>query len=245
MKDRAAIALVGDYAPGIRAHAAIPVALHLAADELDCEVEPVWIGTEAIGEGAGTTLNRFHGVWCVPNSPYRSQDGALHAIRFARENRRPFLGTCGGFQHALLEVFRNVVGLADAEHLESAPDAAVPVISRLECSLANARGVVAFPNGSTLAKLYGRPEAVEEYHCNFGLNPRFEPLLGQGGLRVAATDESGAVRAVELPGHPCFFATLFQPERSAFKGAAHPLIAAFLKAARESTHAPGNQPPSE
>jgi len=67
----------------------------------------------------------FDGFWCVPASPYRDIDGALRAIRFAREQRRPFLGTCGGFQHAVLEYARNVLGWADAEHGELAPNAHV------------------------------------------------------------------------------------------------------------------------
>src|SRR5205809_607084 len=81
-------------------------------------------------------LELFHGIWCVPGSPYRSMDGALRANRFARENGRPFLGTCGGFQHAIIESLRNVAGLKHADHAESNPDAKMPVIVRLACSLA-------------------------------------------------------------------------------------------------------------
>ena len=62
-------------------------------------------------------------MWCVPGSPYHSAEGALAAIRFAREKRRVFLGTCGGFQHALIEFARNVLGVSQAEHAETAPTA--------------------------------------------------------------------------------------------------------------------------
>jgi CTP synthase (UTP-ammonia lyase) len=239
------IALIGDYDPAVRAHAAIPVALHRAADELGCRVEPVWIETENVSEHSAEQLTRFAGFWCVPNSPYRNPDGALSAIRFARESRRSFLGTCGGFQHALIEHFRNVAGLPQAEHAESAPDAAVPVIARLACSLANAHGAIRLAEGSMVAAIYRRREVVEEYHCNFGLNPAYEGALAKGDLKVAGRDESGQVRAVELTGHPFFIATLFQPEQSAFHGVTHPLITAFLGAAVKPSQASTNQPSSK
>lgn len=108
------IALIGDYDPQVTAHQAIPVALEMAAEHSGLNVQWQWLATDDIH--AETPLHRFDGVWCVPASPYRSMDGALLAIRFAREQRRPFLGTCGGFQHAVLEYARNVLGWSDAEH---------------------------------------------------------------------------------------------------------------------------------
>lgn len=96
------IALVGDYSPQVTAHAAIPKALALVAEHLGCCVEPVWMATGRLDGNAAAELGPFDGVWCVPASPYASMEGALAAIRFARETSRPFLGTCGGFQHAVL-----------------------------------------------------------------------------------------------------------------------------------------------
>jgi CTP synthase (UTP-ammonia lyase) len=205
------IALIGDYDPTVPAHVAIPKALDLAARRAGVAVAPEWVGTATV-EPAAARLAGHAGVWCVPASPYASMDGALAAIRFARESGRPFLGTCGGFQHGVLEYARNVLGHAGADHAETAPDAAMPVIARLTCSLVE--------------------KAEETYRCNYGLNPAYEQLLaGPGGLRVAARDANGEVRAVELPGHPFFMATLFQPERAALRGAAHPLVTAFVAAA--------------
>ncbi len=71
----------------------------------------------------------------MPASPYASADGAFAAIRFARENARPFLGTCGGFQHAVIEYARNVIGITDADHAETNPGADMPLIAPLACSL--------------------------------------------------------------------------------------------------------------
>src|SRR5437660_127393 len=234
MKATIRIALIGEYNPEVRAHVAIPKALKLAAEVLAWAVEPDWVATPLLDKNAEKQLSAFDAVWCVPNSPYASMDGALRAIRFARESGRPFLGTCGGFQHALIEYARNVLGLSEADHAESNPDAAMPLVSRLTCPLPGARGHILPKAGSQLSAIYGKTEIVENYNCNFGLNPRFESLLNDGKMIVSGRDEKGEVRAVELNGHRFFIATLFQPEQSALTGAAHPLICACVRAAMES-----------
>jgi CTP synthase (UTP-ammonia lyase) len=221
------IALIGDYNPEVPAHLAIPHALRISAERLGVSVEPVWTHTATLDLGQ---LNAFSGIWCVPASPYANADNALAAIRFAREHKRPFLGTCGGFQHALLEYALNVLGL-EAAHAESAPDATKPLITRLSCSLVEQRARVTFVEGSYLRTIYGTEQAEEGYRCNYGLNPEYESLLFGSDLRVAARDAVGEVRAIELTGHPFFIATLFQPERAAIQGAEHPLVTAFVQAA--------------
>src|SRR4051812_17640415 len=119
------IALVGDFDPVVTAHRAIPEALALSARRLGVDAAPEWVRTDAI-DPAAPELAGVAGIWCVPASPYASTAGALAAIRFARESPLPFLGTCGGFQHAVLEYARNVLRLRDADHAETTPDAAVP-----------------------------------------------------------------------------------------------------------------------
>lgn len=225
------IALVGDHDAVVTAHQAIPQALALAGAALGLAVAPQWISTTQLTQAAPTTLAAYDGVWCVPASPYRSMDGALSAIRFAREQQRPFLGTCGGCQHALLEYFRHVLGLAQAEHLESSPGASIPLIAPLQCALIECAETVELAPGSRLRALYGRTQVEEQYHCRYGLNPEFEHLLQGGPLRIVGRAAGGAVRAVELEGHPFYVATLFQPERSALRGEVHPLIRGFVQAA--------------
>jgi len=174
-------------------------------------------------------------VWSV-SPPYlefeeQQQEGALRAIRFARETHRPFLGTCGGFQHAILEFARSVLGQIEADHAESNPAASMPLISPLSCSLVGASGRILFKTGSRAARIYGCAETIEEYHCNYGMNPRFRSLLDDSGMQITGVDEHNDARVVELEDHPFFMGTLFQPERSAFKGVAHPLIVEFVRAA--------------
>ena len=228
------IALIGDYNPDVAAHVAIPRALNLASNRAVRAVEAAWMATPLCATKSEERLSPFDAIWCVPNSPYASMAGALCAIRFARESGRPFLGTCGGFQHAVIEYARNVLGFHEADHAESNPTSALPLISRLACSLARGKGAIRLVPNSQLARIYGRTEIAENYHCNFGLNPRFESMLNDGRLNVSGRDENGEVRAVELAGHPFFVATLFQPEQSAFTGVEHPLICSFVRAAARS-----------
>lgn len=237
------IALVGDCDPALRAHAAIPMALHLAADEMGCGIQPSWLATDSLTRtGAAAKLESFDGIWCIPGSPYRSMDGALRAIRYAREQGRPFLGTCGGFQHAIIESMRNVGGLKEADHVESNPDAKMPVIARLPCPLVERGGVIRLQAGTRIAASYRRHEVTESFHCNFGFDARYEEQLAQSGLKISGRDPAGEARVVELPSHPFFVATLFQPERSAFTARSHSLIKAFVEAAKRN---PAAAPPPE
>lgn len=229
MPARIDIALVGDFDASVLAHRAIPRALSLAADDLALSVTPEWVSTEEIHDES--RVAQFDGIWCVPASPYRSMGGALRAIQFARENGRPFLGTCGGFQHAVVEYARNVLGWADAEHAEMSPDATRQVIALLACSLVEVTGTIHFRVGSRIAAAYGCLEAAEGYHCNYGLNPAFRKELVSGQLQIGAEDTAGDVRAVELEGHPFYVATLFQPERAALRGETASLVRAFVQAA--------------
>lgn len=222
------IGLIGDYRPTVPAHQAIPIALQLAGDALGVAVKYEWVPTEEILDSS--RVADFDGLWCVPASPYRSMEGALRAIRFARENERPFLGTCGGFQHAIVEYARNVLNWADAEHAETAPTASRPVITLLACALVEATETVHFLPGSRIAAIYGCEESTEGYRCSYGLNPELQDALVSGPLRAGAKDATGAIRAVELDDHPFFLATLFQPERVALKNRHPPLVAAFVRA---------------
>lgn len=222
------LALIGDYNPDVTAHQAIPVALQQAADTLGLNVQLHWLATDSITPA--TELHAFDGFWCVPASPYRDADGALRAIRFAREQKRPFLGTCGGFQHAVIEYARNVLGWTDAEHGELAPEAKRAVITPLACSLVEATGSIRLAPYTRIAEAYASLDTHEGYRCSYGINPAFAQALLEGDLIPSGHDSAGDLRAVELLDHPFFVATLFQPERAALKGLTPPLAVALLNA---------------
>lgn len=232
MENRAIrIALIGDHDPQVTAHRAIPVALQRVAEHLTRTVQFNWLATDQIH--ADTALNLYDGFWCVPASPYKSEDGALRAIRFAREQRRPFLGTCGGFQYAVLEHSRNVLGWADAEHGETSPESERAVLAPLTCSLVEAIDVIHLMPGSLIAKAYEASEIEEGFRCRYGVNPLFEQQLLSDQLQAVGHDSAGDLRAIELKNHPFFVATLFQPERAALKGKMPPLVRAFIEACGE------------
>lgn len=234
------IGLIGDYSPEVTAHVAIPKALALAAREPGGEIETTWLATESVARDV-EQLSSFDGLWCVPASPYASMDGALSAIRFAREQGLPFLGTCGGFQHAVIEYARNVLGYTEADHGESNPTSTMPLIAPLSCPLVGANGAIRLKEGSRVSRIYGKDEIAEEYYCNYGVNVRYQSLLEGGGMKVTGVDAEGEPRIVELIEHPFFIATLFQPERSALAGIMHPLVSAYVQAAYSPVHAPPNE----
>jgi CTP synthase (UTP-ammonia lyase) len=225
------VSLVGDRSDAVLAHTTIPKALKLAEAKVGQQVEVIWMGTDAVKDTSTLTAQKPHAIWCVPGSPYASMEGALASIRFARENRIPFLGTCGGFQHALIEYARDVLGIKNADHQESNPAASEPIISKLVCSMVERSERVTFATGSRLRQIYGATEAMEAYHCSYGVNPNMLARLQDLNLVFGCFYDHGEVRGLELRNHPFFIATLFQPERSSASGVAHPVITAFLRAA--------------
>ncbi|MCP1652453.1 CTP synthase C-terminal region-related (seleno)protein [Pseudomonas nitroreducens] len=223
------IGLIGDRDSRVTAHWAIPLALQQSLLPHSGTLRVDWLDTPRLADGLD--LEAYSGFWCIPGSPYQDTDGALRAIRFARENGVPFLGTCGGFQHALLERARNVLGWSDAAHAEIDPQAPRAVVHALPCALLEVSESIRLTAGSHLAAIYGLAEIREGYRCSYGVNPEFQDALFGGSLRACAHGEDDSIRAVEATDHPFFLATLFQPERKALAGIAVPLAEALLSAA--------------
>jgi CTP synthase (UTP-ammonia lyase) len=224
------IAVVGDRSANVRAHARIPRLIDALLTRDSIALDPYWIATPDVAE---CDLSGFDAIWLVPGSPYESAEGALAAIRTAREQRIPFLGTCGGFQYALIEYARNVCGLAGVENAEVTPDASEYLIVPLECSLTGHEEAVMIVPGTLAAKISGPGRRTERYHCSYGLNPEYMEALTGSGLRFSGFDDSGQVRIAELPGHPFFMGTLFQPELQGDGTQPHQIIRAFAVAAAE------------
>ena len=235
------IGILGDFCSSLRNHQATNDALLHAADALGVSVCANWLPTPSLeGEDAQERLARQDAIFAAPGGPYQSMPGMLAGIAFARGYGVPFLGTCGGFQYALLEYARHVLGLADANTEENGVPSAHPVITPVACpvpgrhpgapKLSGVRRLLLRPE-TLLAGIYGSISAHEEYFCNFEVNPKYESVFERSGLAPSAFGEQGELRAVELPGHPFFVATLFQPQLGSAEGYPHPLMVAFLKAA--------------
>ncbi len=230
MKSSIRVALIGDYRASAVAHQAIPPAVQLATATLSLNVTADWIATPEIDQH---DFAAYDAIWLVPGSPYLNDDGVFATLRWARETGKPFLGSCGGFQYAVVEYARNVLGWEDAAHAET--DAAGRwVIAPLACSLVEQRGEVKFKPGSRIAQAYGALQSNEGYHCNFGVNAEFSAALATQNLQITSWDLAGDVRGIELTDHPFFVATLFQSERAALQKRLSPLVVAWLLAASET-----------
>jgi CTP synthase (UTP-ammonia lyase) len=235
----ARIAIVGDFNPESETHLAIGAALRHAAEALGVRVESKWIATECAARDADKIFRNHDGLFISPGSPYRSKEGAFAAIRFARTEGRPLLGACAGFQHAVLEYARNVMGIADAESAEHGVPSANMLITAVACPMPNraagsprlqGAATIQLRRGTRVREIYARDEISERYFCNFEVNPAYCDALKKAGLVLSGFSETGDVRVIELPRHPFFIATLFQPQLSSEPGKPHPLIRAFVGA---------------
>ena len=127
---------------------------------------------------------------------------------------------------------RNVLGFRDADHQESNPDASRFAVIALSCSLDGQQEEVEVVPGTRAADLYGRTRVLESFVCNYGINPEYGQMLEEHGLAIAGQSDDSEVRIVELPSHPFFMATLFVPQMISTTENPHPLIDAFVSAAR-------------
>jgi CTP synthase (UTP-ammonia lyase) len=124
------IGIIGDFNPANPTHLFTDAAIQHAAQALGTPLESTWLPTDQ-----PTRYQEFQGLIGSPGSPYRNFDRALAGIRHARENEIPYLGTCGGSQHLMIEYARNVMGIADAAHAEEDPNASCLFVTPLSCSL--------------------------------------------------------------------------------------------------------------
>ena len=218
-----AIAIVGDRNPSYPTHQYTDEAfIHLG-------VEARWLPTPALCDDP-TQLSRYDGVLISPGSPYVSTTGAIAAIQYARENDVPLLGTCGGFQHVVIEFARNVLGIRNAEHAETSPDADELVVVPLTCSLVGQQQKIEIRPETIAAGLYHAAESTESFFCSYGLNSSYRGALEGGGMRFSGFDQDGEPRILELPNLGFFLATLYVPQANSSREAPHPLLVGFIEA---------------
>lgn len=217
------VLVLGDRQPEFLTHREIDAALVL----MGAPVTAGWVATDA---PAARELAGVDGVWLLPGTPYRDDQVAYAAIRHCLDTGTPFLGTCGGFQYACVELARRAA-VAGAAHAESHPDGEALVIAPLECALYGEwRTVVPVP-GTALAAICGTASFDGFHFCGYGLAEAYVDPLVAAGVVVGARSQDAGVEAIELPAHPFFLATAFQPQvGSAETGRLHPLLTAFLDA---------------
>jgi len=240
------IGILGDYNPDFRSHPATTDSVQHAAKKIGLKVESEWIPTPSLTPNSSEKiLEGFDALWAAPGSPYKSFDGMLKGIEFARRRDWPFLGTCGGFQYALIEFARNVLGIADADTAENNSGSKNVVIYPVACAVPGRKGdapklsgkvpEIRLRPGSYLQSFYGKEKEIvtEEFFCNFEVNPDYEWCAMEAGFPVVARGADGEIRAIESPTHRFFIATLFQPQLSSTEKHPHPVILAFVQAAAD------------
>lgn len=225
------IGIIGEFDPGRPSQVATNAALAKAAEALSLDIEIEWLPTTMLEQNAERLLQKFSALWCAPGNTYQNFDGALRGIRFARENGRPFIGTCGGYQATVIEYARNVLGIKDAEHFEYNPAAKNLFIAPLSCSLVGQTMPVKLMPDSQAYRFYGRAEVEEQYRCTMGMSRENQQRIHASGFRIAGVDPAGEARILELPDHAFYLATLFVPQLNLSLQGLHPLISAYLKAA--------------
>lgn len=226
------VTVVGDYQPSNETHVAIARAVEHSAGALDLDLGVEWVATDTIV--TGDELTGAEAIWISSGGPYRSFEGSMAAIRWARTTGVPLLGTCAGFQHAVIEFARNVVGLDNAHHAEYETGDTLLVVDELACSLAGLTMDVTVVDGTAAHAAYGAGTTTERYYCRFGLNPEYLPALVDHGLVISGTDAEGEPRIAELADHPFFVVTLFVPQTSSTPEVPHPIVSAFVAASQRS-----------
>ena len=227
------IGVVGDWDPKNPTHIGTNEAFGHTGRYLGVTVEVDWIPTVSLVDKVKGARTPYGGILVAPGSPYRSMEGALNAIRWAREDDVPLLGTCGGFQHMIVEFARNVLGVKDADHAEEHPHAAHLYVTPLACSLVGQTELVSITPDSRAFRTYGKSESVERFYCSFGLNPSRRSEIEESGFRSSGFDRNGEVRIMENNRNRFCFGTLFVPQMSSTPAEPHPMIVGLVKAASE------------
>ncbi|MCC9167888.1 CTP synthase C-terminal region-related (seleno)protein [Pontibacter harenae] len=227
---KAKLAIFGDYNDTFRPHKATNEGIEHSIKKFDIQLQYDWIATDTIETDFDKIISTYNGFWIAPGSPYKSMAGALRIIKYARENSMPTLGTCGGFQHMVIEFARNILGISDAEHAEYDPYSSKLVVNPLSCSLAGqVLEIELTDKTSKTFEIFGTKRINERYYCNFGLNPEYQNQLDEKGFKIVGTDIHKEARILELQNHPFFVATLFVPQDNSSVETPHKLVTEFLR----------------
>ena len=225
------IGIVGEPIEGSKAQLFLVQSLNDLQDRHNFTFE--WVRTAQVEEQGTDLLSRYDGLWSAPGGQFKSTEGALSAIRYARENNIPHLATCGGFQHTILEIARDVLGIPDAMHEEYDPNAQNLVITKMACSLRGTLGEVVIAPDTLAYRCYQRVSVEENFLCSFGVSPSFQEMLKHKDLKISGRDKGGEIRILEVPQNRFFIATLYVPQMNSSKESPHPLIEAFVQTSCE------------
>lgn len=238
------IGIVGKYVSLKDAYKSLHEALIHGGMEHGCKVNLEYIDSEEIEEhGAEKLLGKVDGILVPGGFGSRGIEGKIEAIKYARENKKPFFGICLGMQMAVTEVARHMAGLKDANSVEFEEKAKYPVIHLMETqkNVTDKGGTMrlgAYPCKLTKGtKAYGAYEAEnisERHRHRFEFNNEYKKQLEEAGLVFSGLSPDGKlVEIVELKDHPYFVGCQFHPEFKSRPMNPHPLFSSFVRAVAE------------
>ena len=245
------IALVGKYVDLTESYKSLSEALIHAGIHTGARIKINYIDSESIEKNGTACLANMDAILVPGGFGKRGVEGKIKAIRFARENRVPYLGICLGMQLAVIEYARDVGGLADANSTEFNPDTPHPVIalvtewqdrdgrveqrdaqSDLGGSMRLGGQECVLEADSLVRRIYGAERIVERHRHRYEVNNHYLPRLRAAGLVVSGMSAKDELcEMIELRGHPWFVGCQFHPEFTSTPRNGHPLFNAFIEAA--------------
>jgi CTP synthase len=250
-RHRVKVAMVGKYVEHADAYKSLTEALTHGGLRQRIHVELKRIESDDLSGGDLSSLKDVDAILVPGGFGERGFEGKVNAIRYARENRIPYLGICYGMQAAVVEFARDVCGLADAHTTEINPETTNPVIGlitewldktgKLETREAGSDlgGTMRLGGqecrlreGSLARKLYGKEVIVERHRHRYEFNNRYRDVMQKNGMLLSGLSmDEMLVEMIELPGHPWFIGCQFHPEFTSNPREGHPLFTGFIEAA--------------
>ncbi|WP_457607399.1 CTP synthase [Nitratifractor sp.] len=250
--DEVTIAFVGKYLDLKESYKSLTEALIHAGAHLDSRVKIRWVDSEQLEEeGSEKLLGDLQGILVAGGFGRRGVEGKIEAIRYAREQKIPFLGICLGMQLSMIEYARHVLGYDDADSMEFDEQTKHPIVYLIDefIDASGARQVrtTTSPLGGTmrlgeyrcdvkpdtnLEKAYESSVIYERHRHRYEANPAYREELEKAGMIVSG-ESQGLIEAVEVVDHPWFLGVQFHPEFTSRLQHPNPAILAFIKAAME------------
>ncbi len=242
-KDEVTIAIVGKYVHLKDSYISHRESLTHAASRLKVRINIKWIDSESIEENGTGMLEGVHGILIPGGFGKRGSEGKILAAKYARDNKIPFLGVCFGFQLAVVEFCRNVLGYDDANSTELSPNTSAPVIDllpeqrkidKLGGTMRLGAQKVIIEKGSLAYKIYRSEVIYERHRHRYEVNPDYIEELEKKGLHFSGKDESGTrMEIFELRDHPFYIGSQFHPEFKSRPLRPSPLHLSLVKYALE------------
>ena len=243
--ERIKIAVVGKYTELADSYKSIHEALVHGGIANECGVDITWISSDRFTdqETAGELFASYDGLLVPGGFGVRGVEGMVEAVRWAREQKLPFLGICLGLQTAIVEFARNVCKIPNTNSSEFEPECENPVIALMRSQegiqeMGGTMRLGAYPcklrPGSRVAQIYGSAEVSERHRHRYEVSNAYRDVLAEFGMRCSGLSPDGSlVEMIELPDHPWFVGCQFHPELKSRPTRPHPLFAGFVSAARQ------------